>query len=134
MARRFTQQDVAKLIEAAVAPLHARIAQLKARIQELETENAQLKKNSSTSSKPPSSDIVKPPPAPPSGGKRKKRRRGGQPNHPRHLRAPFPPEQVDHTEIHELHGLNPDDWEPLEEFRTLQQAQGQRALCVALAI
>jgi hypothetical protein len=115
MARRFTQQDVARLIEAAVAPLRAEIAQLKARIQELETENARLKKNSSTSSKPP--------PAAPPGGKRKKRRRGGQPNHPRHLRASFPPEQVDHTEIHELHGLSPDDWEPLDEFRTLQQAE-----------
>jgi transposase len=123
MARRFTQQDVAKLIEAAVAPLRAEIAQLKTRLRELETENAQLKKNSATSSKPPSSDIVKPPPAPPPGGKRKKRRRGGQPNHPRHLRAPFPPERVDHTEIHELHGLSPDDWEPLNEFRTLQQAE-----------
>jgi transposase len=127
MARRFTQQDVAKLIEAAVAPLRAEIAQLKARIQELETENARLKKNSSTSSKPPSSDIVKPPPAPPSSGKRKKRR-GGQPKHPRHLRAPFPAEQVDHTEIHELHGLNLDDWEPLDEFRTLQQAELMKKL------
>jgi transposase len=122
MARRFTQREVAELIEEAVAPLHAKIAQLEAKVDRLECENARLKKDSSTSSKPPSSDIVKPPPPPLPGGKRKKRRRGGQPNHPRHVRPPFPPEQVDHTEIHELSGLSP-DWEPLEEFRVLQQAE-----------
>jgi uncharacterized small protein (DUF1192 family) len=43
---------VRELIEAAVTPLRARIA-------ELEAEVARLKKDSSTSSKPPSSDIVK---------------------------------------------------------------------------
>jgi transposase len=129
MARWFTQEEVAKLIEAAVAPLHAKIARLEAKVaglqakvDQLETENARLKKNSSTSSKPPSSDIVKPPPPPLPGGKHKKRRRGGQPNHPRHVRPLFPPEQVDHTEIHELPGLSP-DWEPLDEFRILQQAE-----------
>src|SRR5271163_5318124 len=129
MARRFTQQEVAKLIEAAVAPLRAEIAQLKSQVNNLhtevtrlQTENARLKKDSSTSSKPPSSDIVKPPPPPPRDGKRKKRRRGGQPHHPRHVRPPFPPEQVNHTEIHEISGLGP-DWEPLEEFRTLQQVE-----------
>ena len=69
MARQFTQQEVAKLIEAAVAPLRAEIAQLKSQVNNLhtevtrlQTENARLKKDSSTSSKPPSSDIVKPPP------------------------------------------------------------------------
>jgi transposase len=127
MARRFTQQEVAKLIAAAVAPLQAKILRLKAKvaslqakIAQLETENARLKKDSSTSSKPPSSDIVKPPPLP--GGKRKKRRRGGQPNHPRHVRPLFPPEQVGHRETYELPGLGP-DWEPLAEFRVLQQAE-----------
>jgi transposase len=129
MARRYSQQEVAKLIEAAVAPLHAKIAQLEAevaavlaKVEELATENARLKKDSSTSSKPPSSDIVKPPPPTTPGGKRKKRRRGGQPNHPRHLRPLFPAEQVDHLQIHELSGLNT-DWEPLDEFRILQQAE-----------
>jgi hypothetical protein len=125
MARRFTQQEVTKLIEAAVAPLRAEIAQLKSQVNNLhtevtrlQTENARLKKDSSTSSKPPSSDIVKPPPLP--GGKGKKRRRGGQPNHPRHVRSPFPPEQIDFTKTYELSGLG-SDWEPLEEFRVLQQ-------------
>ena len=56
-------------------------------------------KNSSTSSKPPSSDIVKPPkPEPPAG--QDKRSIGGQPGHPKHERAPFPPEQVNHTFDH----------------------------------
>jgi transposase len=150
MLRRFTQQEVARLIEAAVAPLHAKIAQLEAKaaareneaaqwkakaavleakvvglltkVEELETENARLRKNSSTSSKPPSSDIVKPPPPSPPGGKRKKRRRGGQPKHPRCLRPLFPPERVDWVEMYELSGLGP-DWEPLEEFRVLQQVE-----------
>jgi transposase len=122
MARRFAQQEVNELIAAAVAPLHAKIAQLEARIEQLESENARLKKDSSTSSKPPSSDIVKPPQPPPPGGKGKKRRRGGQPHHPRHVRPPFPPEQIDHTKIHEISGLGP-DWEPMEEFRILQQVE-----------
>lgn len=122
MPRRFTQQEVARLIEAAIAPLQAKIVQLEARIAQLETENARLKKDSSTSSKPPSSDIVKPPPPPSPGGKGRKRRRGGQPHHPRHVRPPFPAEQIDHTEIHELSGLGP-DWEPLDEFRSVQQVE-----------
>jgi transposase len=117
MARMFTEDEVRELIEAAVAPLRARIA-------ELEAEVARLKRNSSTSSKPPSSDIVKPPRPAPSGGKRRKRRRGGQPGHLRHTRAPFPPEQVDRAWIYEWpeSELGP-DWEPLDEFRTLQQVE-----------
>ncbi len=77
----FTEDEVRELIEAAVAPLLARIA-------ELEAEVARLKKNSSTSSKPPSSDIVKPPRPGSGGGKRRKRRRGGQPGHTRHSVLP----------------------------------------------
>ena len=81
-----------RMIETAVAPLKARIA-------ELEAEIARLKKNSATSSKPPSSDVVKPPkPKPTTGGRRRKRRGGGQPGHPRHTRPPFPPEQVELVE------------------------------------
>jgi transposase len=112
-------EQVQALLEAAVANA---VAPLKARIVELEAEVARLKKDSSTSSKPPSSDIVKPPRLPPAGGKRRKRRRGGQPGHARHLRAPFPPEQVDHAWDYELPGLGP-EWEPLDEFRTLQQVE-----------
>jgi transposase len=115
----FSPEQVQALIEAAVADA---VAALKARIAELEAEVARLKKDSSTSSKPPSSDIVKPPRPLPPGGKRKKRRRGGQPGHDRHLRASFPPEQVDHAWKYELPELGP-DWEPLDEFRTLQQVE-----------
>ena len=115
MARTFTEDEVRELIEAAVAPLRARIA-------ELEGEIARLKKNSATSSKPPSSDIVKPPRAAPGGGKRRKPRRGGQPGHERHTRALFPPEQVAHTWVYEWPEAGP-EWEPLDEFRTLQQVE-----------
>jgi transposase len=119
MTQCFTPQQVQALIDKAVAEA---VGPLQARIAELEAEIARLNKNSSTSSKPPSSDIVKPPPPPPAGGKGKKRGRGGQPRHPRHLRAAFPPEQVDHREVYELSGLGP-DWKPLDEFRTMQQVE-----------
>jgi transposase len=117
MVKLFTEHEVRKLIDEAVAPLLARIA-------ELEAEIARLKKDSSTSSKPPSSDIVKPPRPTPSDGKRRKRRRGGQPGHQRHTRAPFPPEQVDHTYLCEWPEpelvLGP-EWEPLDKYHTFQQ-------------
>ena len=110
----FTEDEVRESIEAAVAPLRAKIA-------ELESELARWKKDSSTSSKPPSSDIVKPPrPAP--GGKRRKRRRGAQPGHKRHTRPLFPPEQVDRAWIYECPEVKP-EWEPLDEFHTLQQVE-----------
>jgi transposase len=78
--------------------LKAQLAQLAARVAELEAQLAKATKNSSNSSKPPSSDIVKPPPKG-VGGKRgkKKRKRGGQLGHPRHDRPAFPPEQIDAT-------------------------------------
>src|SRR5262249_11498503 len=81
--------------------LQTQIDVLQAELAQLRQQVAALRKDSSTSSKPPSSDIVKPPkPAPPPG--QDKRQRGGQPGHPRHQRAAFPPEQInggscDHT-------------------------------------
>jgi transposase len=69
------------------------IEELQAAVCRLQDQLASSRKDSSTSSKPPSSDIVKPPPpAPPPG--QAKRRIGGQPGHPKHERAPFPPEEV----------------------------------------
>jgi transposase len=78
---------------AIIERLEARVARQDERIAELEAKLAKASRNSSNSSKPPSSDIVKPPgPRPPSGGGRRKI--GGQPGHPRHERASFPPDEV----------------------------------------
>src|SRR5437588_7485232 len=83
--------------------LQARLEQLQAAVARLEEQLASARKDSSTSSKPPSSDIVKPPPpAPPPG--QDKRQRGGQPGHPKHERALFPPEQVGQFFDHPLDG------------------------------
>ena len=66
---------------------------LEATVARLQVQLAAARKDSSTSSKPPSSDIVKPPkPEPPEGQER--RRIGGQPGHPKHERAAFPPESI----------------------------------------
>src|SRR4051812_36161975 len=68
------------------------VAELEARINDLE---ARLKLNSTNSSKPPSSDPIgmkRKPPAPPS-----KRKRGGQPGRRKVQRPLVPPEQVHET-------------------------------------
>ncbi len=71
----------------------ARLKALEATVARLQEQLAAARKDSSTSSKPPSSDIVKPPkPAPPEGQDR--RRIGGQPGHPKHEPADFPPELI----------------------------------------
>jgi transposase len=72
------------------------VADLTARIVELELALAKANKDSTTSSKPPSSDITKPMPQK-KPGRRKKPKRGGQPGHERQLREPLPPERVDET-------------------------------------
>jgi transposase len=73
--------------------LEAELAALKQVVAQLAQQLAAARKDSSTSSKPPSSDIVKPPkPAPPDG--QEKRGIGGQPGHPKHERAAFPPEAI----------------------------------------
>jgi len=109
-----------------VAKLEGQLAAALARIEQLEKELASSRKDSSTSSKPPSSDIVKPPrPAlQDRGGRKRKRRRGGQPGHKRHERTPFQPEEVDTAWIYEWTPSSlTDDWEPLDEFRTIQQVE-----------
>src|SRR5271166_3814315 len=71
----------------------AQLETLQATVTRLEEQLAAARKSSSTSSKPPSSDIVKPPPPPPPPGQ-EKRKIGGQPGHPKHERALFPPEAL----------------------------------------
>src|SRR3954449_5806959 len=70
-----------------------RLAALEATVATLQEQLAAARKNSTTSSKPPSSDIVKPPKPPPPPGQAQ-RQIGGQPGHPKHERAAFPPEAV----------------------------------------
>jgi transposase len=71
-------------------------------IEALQRKLAQLAKNSSTSSKPPSSDDIT---KPNTGGKNntgakgKGNTIGGQPGHPKHTRAPYPPETL--SQVHE---------------------------------
>src|SRR6188472_3091760 len=78
----------------AQAALLAVFASLEKRIAELESK---LNLNSTNSSKTPSTDppavkFKRRPPVPPSG-----RKRGGQPGHPRHIRALVPPEGLRET-------------------------------------
>ena len=94
-------------LESEKAPLEACIAQLRAQVARLETQNSQLlqalaaaTKTSRNSSKPPSSDLVKPPPKKP--GKGKRRQLGGQPGHPKHERPAFTPDQIDQRRVHKL--------------------------------
>jgi transposase len=100
-------------LQARVDALEAELAALKEVVARLSQQLAAARKDSSTSSKPPSSDLVKPPKPPPKGQDR--RRIGGQPGHPKHERAAFPPELVNGGSFdHRLdtcpacgHGLHP---------------------------
>src|SRR4051794_26736397 len=80
-------------LQARVDALEAELADLKKVVAELSRQLAAARKDSSTSSKPPSSDIVKPPKPPPPEGQ-DRRHTGGQPGHPKHQRAAFPPETI----------------------------------------
>jgi transposase len=80
-------------LQARVDALEAELAALKQVVAQLAQQLAAARKDSSTSSKPPSSDIVKPPKPPPPEGQ-DRRRIGGQPGHPKHERASFPPEAI----------------------------------------
>src|SRR3954465_7372315 len=80
-------------LQARVDALEAELAALKQLVVQLGQQLAAARKDSSTSSKPPPSDIAKPPKPPPPKGQ-DRRRIGGQPGHPKHERAAFPPELV----------------------------------------
>src|SRR5512135_3093764 len=79
--------------QARAEALEAELAALKEVVTRLSQQLAAARKDSSTSSKPPSSEIVKPPKPPPPQGQ-ERRQPGGQPGHPRHERAAFPPESI----------------------------------------
>ena len=80
-------------LQARVAALEAELDALKEVVAPLSPQLAAARKDSSTSSKPPSSDLVEPPKPPPPEGQ-DRRHAGGQPGHPKHERAAFPPEAV----------------------------------------
>src|SRR3982751_661934 len=80
-------------LQARVEALEAELTALKEVVARLTQQLAAARKDSSNSSKPPSPDIVKPPKPPPPTGQ-DQRRIGGQPGHPKHERAAFPPESV----------------------------------------
>ena len=85
-------------LQALLDAQEARLKALEATVARLQAQLAAARKDSSTSSKPPSSDIVKPPkPEPPEGQER--RRIGGQPGHPKHERAAFPPESINGASV-----------------------------------
>src|SRR5512133_1670588 len=109
-----------------VNALEAELVALKEIVAQLRQQLAAARKDSSTPSKPPSSDIVKPPKPPPPKGQ-DQRRVGGQPGHPKHERALFPPEMVNggsHDYCLDLcptcgHGLQPTTAAP----RVVQQIE-----------
>jgi transposase len=119
MVQLFTEDEVRKLISAAVA---AAVAPLLTRIAQLESEVARLKKNSGNSSKPPSSDIVKPP-KPEASQRRGKRSIGGQPGHAKHERRPFGPDEVDRIVEYELTTEEARGLRPLQRWRVVQQVE-----------
>jgi transposase len=80
-------------LQARVDALEAELDALKQVVAQLGRQLAAARKDSSTSSKPPSSDLVKPPKPPPPQGQ-DRRQAGGQPGHPKHERAAFPPEAI----------------------------------------
>ena len=85
-------------LQALLDAQEARLKALEATVARLQAQLAAARKDSSTSSKPPSSDIVKPPkPEPPEGQER--RRIGGQPGHPKHELAAFPPELINGASV-----------------------------------
>jgi transposase len=114
-------------LQAQVDALGGQVDALQAVVAQLQEQLACARKDSSTSAKPPSSDIVKPP-KPSSATGQTPRRIGGQPGHPKHERAAFPPEQITLLAEHLLHGC-PDCGGPLRRngdfARVVQQVDVQ---------
>ena len=96
----FAGQDA---VVTSLCELDAQVQASQQQIEALQRKIAQLSKNSSNSSKRPSSDDI----TKPKGGKKPKgvdgkgNPIGGQPGHPKHTRAPYPPEAISHLHEHE---------------------------------
>ncbi len=96
----FTGQDA---VVTSLCERDAQVQALQQEIQALQRKVAQLSKNSSNSSKRPSSDDIT---KPKKGGNKnhgadeKGNKIGGQPGHPKHTRAPYPPEAISHLHEH----------------------------------
>ncbi len=83
--------------------LDTRVQAAQREIEELQRKIARLSKDSSDSSKPPSSDDITKPKSDETdaGADQQDKKIGGQPGHPKHTRAPYPPEAISHTHEHE---------------------------------
>lgn len=109
------------ILKKTIADLTAKLLAMETKITALESKIARVTRDSSTSSKPPSSDIVKPPSSGISG-KQPKRSPGGQPGHTRHERTAFPPERVDRVKTYELTEDEARGLVALDEWSVVQQA------------
>jgi len=112
-------------LQALLDAQEARLKALEATVALLQKQLAAARKDSTTSSKPPSSDIVKPPKPPPPEGQ-DRRRIGGQPGHPKHERAAFPPESINGASVDYRFDLCPccgHDLQPMSTIapRVIQQ-------------
>jgi len=96
----FAGQDA---VLTSLCELDLQVQALQQQIEALQRKVAQLSKDSSNSSKRPSSDDI----TKPKGGKKTRRpdekgnKIGGHPGHPKHTRAPYPPEAISLTHEHE---------------------------------
>jgi transposase len=104
---------------AEIESLKEYIKALEKKLQLLEEQIAQLKKNSGNSSLPPSSDIVKPTKITRKFVRRLNR--GGQHGHRKFTRQPFKPQEVDQTIEYELKAKDAKGLEPLDEWFVIQQ-------------
>src|SRR3954452_5322228 len=111
----------------------AQLETLKTALAQLQAQLAAARKDSSTSSKPPSSDLVKPPKPPPPEGQ-DKRRIGGQPGHPKHERAAFPPEAVNAGTFDYRIGSCPSCGQDLRPARTIPPRVVQQVDIVAVPL
>src|SRR5262249_47504126 len=91
--KRVTPCAGCQRLRARLATLQAQVESLTATVAQLQQQLAAARKHSSTSSKPPPPALINPPAPPPPEGL-PARAPGGQPGHPRHLRALLPPESL----------------------------------------